>query len=84
MLYYFRYLIERTASSDVDRYFKVDPVNGEVKTQKTLDRETLEVHTVKILAVDNGNKKYLYSLLTSVSLLFSLLKVLQLRKVYQD
>ena len=54
MCYLHRYLVDRTESSDSDRYFKVDSLNGEVRTQKMLDRETLKAHTVRILAVDNG------------------------------
>lgn len=50
-----RYYISRTLNSDFDRYFKIDVKSGEVKTQKFLDRELLETHTVKVLAVDNGN-----------------------------
>ena len=62
----FRYLIDRTASSDFDRYFKIDPNNGQVRTQKALDRETLETHTVKILAVDNGKSVISYLMETIV------------------
>ncbi|XP_067928117.1 neural-cadherin-like [Watersipora subatra] len=46
------YLIDRT--SDFNRYFKISPQTGEVRTQRKLDREMIDTHTVRVLAVDNG------------------------------
>ncbi|KAH8019383.1 hypothetical protein HPB51_019356 [Rhipicephalus microplus] len=46
-----RYMIDR--SSDKKRQFKINP-NGVVEIQRTLDREDIPRHQVKILAIDDG------------------------------
>ncbi|XP_037558353.1 neural-cadherin isoform X4 [Dermacentor silvarum] len=45
------YMIDR--SSDKKRQFKINP-NGVVEIQRTLDREDIPRHQVKILAIDDG------------------------------
>ena len=48
----YRYAIDR--KTDVNRQFAIDG-HGLVTTAKPLDRETIPVHRVHILAIDKGN-----------------------------
>lgn len=42
------------ANTDPEKQFKVHAANGLVSVRNALDRETLETHTVHILAIDKG------------------------------
>ncbi|XP_028450211.1 cadherin-7-like [Perca flavescens] len=48
-----RYSIDR--KSDVERYFTIDSISGVITTARPLDRETVAVHNITILATETLN-----------------------------
>ncbi|XP_077993211.1 protocadherin Fat 4-like [Glandiceps talaboti] len=40
---------------DSDAFFNIDAKLGSIRTAKTLDRETKDIHTISVVAIDNGS-----------------------------
>jgi hypothetical protein len=51
-IYLFRFSIDR--QSDPGRHFIINATTGRITLRKPLDRETQEVHTVTVRAIDKG------------------------------
>lgn len=62
-----RYSIDR--KSDVERFFNIDSSSGVIRTARRLDRETIALHNISVLATDSRESDILYMLYCSFKFL---------------